>query len=106
MPPPKAIVCHLCNGKYFKRSWPIHLKQCEAKWKKTHTRCEYCGSAVSNHDWSDHRSHCKPSKKRKLSKHSMNMPLQVPKSVNQQIIPSITNSGKVTECEECEAENA
>eukprot|EP01084_Bolivina_argentea_P065326 119069_1 len=106
MPPPKAIVCHLCNGKYFKRSYPIHLKQCEAKWKKTHTRCEYCGSAVANHDWSDHRSHCKPTKRRKISKHSRNMPLQVPKSVNQQIIPTIANNAEVTKCEECEAENA
>eukprot|EP01083_Nonionella_stella_P144012 448744_1 len=106
MPPPKAIVCHLCNGKYFKRSYPIHLKQCEAKWKKTHTRCEYCGSAVSNHDWSDHRSHCKPTKRRKISKHSRDMPLQVPKSVNQQIIPTIANNAEVTKCEECEAENA
>eukprot|EP01083_Nonionella_stella_P202908 740821_1 len=105
MPPPKAIVCHLCNGKYFKRSFPIHLKQCEAKWKKTHSRCEHCGSAVANHDWSDHRAHCKRTG-RKISKKSHNIPLQVPKADHQQLIPTLNNKNKIIECEECETENA
>ena len=52
MPAPQAVLCHLCNGKYFKHSLPIHLKQCEKKWKQTHSRCEYCGSTVANSDWS------------------------------------------------------
>ena len=34
MPPPQAIVCDLCGGKYFKRSFPIHLKQCQEKFGK------------------------------------------------------------------------
>jgi len=105
MPPPKAIVCHLCNGKYFSRSWPIHLKACEAKWKKTHSRCEYCGVAVNNADWSDHRAHCKPSRKKKLSKQTLDAPLVVPQSVDSQQIPA-SKSNKVIECEECEAEDA
>jgi len=105
MPPPQAIVCHLCNGKYFKRSYPIHLKQCEEKWKKTHSRCEYCGSAVANHDWSDHRSHCKPKRSKKKTNHSKNIPLVVPRNTNLETIPAL-NDCKVTECEECETESA
>ena len=34
------------------------------------------------------------------------MPLQVPKNVNQQLIPTLKNAGKIIECEECETEQA
>jgi len=57
--PPRAIVCHICGGKYFKSSFPIHLKQCEKKWKKTHSECAKCGAMVGKADWSDHLRHCK-----------------------------------------------
>eukprot|EP00485_Elphidium_margaritaceum_P001781 CAMPEP_0202693552 /NCGR_PEP_ID=MMETSP1385-20130828/7630_1 /ASSEMBLY_ACC=CAM_ASM_000861 /TAXON_ID=933848 /ORGANISM="Elphidium margaritaceum" /LENGTH=589 /DNA_ID=CAMNT_0049349243 /DNA_START=48 /DNA_END=1817 /DNA_ORIENTATION=- len=106
MPPPQAIVCHICNGKYFKRSFPIHLKQCEEKWKKTHSRCEYCGTAVANHDWSDHRTHCKPTKKRKALKQANQAPLTVPKADHQQLIPTLSNKQSVVDCQECASDGA
>jgi len=59
MPPPMGIICHICGGKYFKASFPIHLKQCEKKWKQTHAECKKCGQMVATHDWSDHNRHCK-----------------------------------------------
>jgi len=105
MPAPQAIVCHLCNGKYFKRSWPIHLKQCEAKWKKTHSRCEYCGAAVAKDDWSDHRVHCKPDRKKKLAAYTRNMPLVCPKAVDNESLSALMSTA-VIECEECETEQA
>lgn len=105
MPPPQAIVCHLCNGKYFKRSWPIHLKQCEEKWKKTHSRCEYCGTAVAKDDWQDHRVHCKPDRKKKIALDTKNVPLEAPKAADNDSL-SAQMSTAVIECEECEAEQA
>ncbi|ETO27029.1 hypothetical protein RFI_10107 [Reticulomyxa filosa] len=77
MPSPSAIICHLCGGKrvfyflnalilttihkgkYFKHSFPIHLKQCEKKWEKTHFPCNKCGQTIANHAWATHMEHCR-----------------------------------------------
>lgn len=48
---PKAISCPLCNGKYFKKSFPIHYKQCELLYDKTHEKCPNCGRMVHKDDF-------------------------------------------------------
>ena len=59
MPRPKGIVCNLCNGEFFKNSYPIHRKKCEKKYVKVNTACDYCGRMVPNCDMNAHITPCK-----------------------------------------------
>ena len=112
MPPPSAITCHLCSKKFFKHSFPIHLKKCEEIWRKTHERCQFCGIAVSKFDWNDHRKHCnsktnknndKSNKLKKYSKLIKNKPLTPPKPFNDSIN---IGSNIIKDCDECETEKS
>ena len=59
MPRPKGIVCNLCNGEFFAKSYPIHRKKCEKKYIKCNSACEYCGRMVPNSDMNMHLGPCK-----------------------------------------------
>jgi B-box zinc finger len=58
MPPPKAIVCKICGGKFFKRSYPIHFKRCQEKFALQHSECSKCGRDIHNSDYSMHKASC------------------------------------------------
>jgi len=88
MPPPKAILCPICGGKYFKASLPIHMKKCKEMYDATHSQCEYCGMMVGNHDWQDHRTFCKPSKSMKKSKHELDAILSLPITNDAEFLPA------------------
>ena len=59
MPRPKGIVCNLCNGEFFKNSYPIHRKKCEKKYLQINTKCNFCGRMVHNNDMAVHEPPCK-----------------------------------------------
>ena len=59
MPRPKGIICNLCNGEFFKNSYPIHRKKCEKKYVACNKACEYCGRMVPNSDMNMHIGTCK-----------------------------------------------
>ena len=59
MPRPKGIVCNLCNGEFFKNSYPIHRKKCEKKYIECNIACEYCGRMVPKSDLNMHLGPCK-----------------------------------------------
>jgi len=59
MPAPQALLCDLCGQKFFKRSLPIHRKQCEKKVAAAFTECKKCLRKVSNDEYEKHASECK-----------------------------------------------
>jgi hypothetical protein len=59
MPRPQGIICNLCNGEFFKNSYPIHRKKCEKKYVACNTACEFCGRMVPNSDMNMHVGTCK-----------------------------------------------
>lgn len=75
---PKAINCPLCNGKYFKKSFPIHFEQCKELHKKTHQECRRCHREIHIDEIVMHQEHCFaqkapiPKKKKSTPKHISN----------------------------------
>ncbi|CAK9115448.1 150 kDa isoform (150 kDa dynein-associated polypeptide) (DAP-150) (DP-150) (p150-glued) [Durusdinium trenchii] len=59
MPPPQPLLCDLCGQKFFKRSLPIHRKQCEKKFAAAFSECKKCLRKVSNDEYEQHVSECK-----------------------------------------------
>ena len=59
MPRPKGIVCNLCNGEFFKNSYPIHRKKCEKKYLLINEKCNFCGRMVHKNDMATHEPPCK-----------------------------------------------
>ena len=57
MPPP-TIHCEVCGKQFFKRSYPIHLKQCKIKHAVSTTQCPNCRLLVSNDEYSKHVQEC------------------------------------------------
>ena len=49
----------MCNGEFFKNSYPIHRKKCEKKYVLVNSACEYCGRMVPNCDLNAHIGPCK-----------------------------------------------
>lgn len=68
MPPPQAILCDLCGQKFFKRSLPIHRKQCEKKYQAAFTECKKCLRKVSNDEYEKHFSECKVVRTQRVAK--------------------------------------
>ncbi|GBG25854.1 Zinc finger C2HC domain-containing protein 1C [Hondaea fermentalgiana] len=68
MPPPQAILCDLCGQKFFKRSLPIHRKQCEKKYAAAFTECKKCLRKVSNDEYEKHASECKVVRTQRVAK--------------------------------------
>lgn len=58
MPRPKGIVCNICGGEFFKRSFAIHQKQCKKKFESCHEKCEWCGHYIELGDMT-HKAACK-----------------------------------------------
>lgn len=59
MPPPRTILCEICNGKFFKSSLAIHKKQCAKKHIAATTNCPVCGLQISNDEYQSHVPACK-----------------------------------------------
>jgi hypothetical protein len=59
MPPPAAVVCELCGGKFSKHSLPIHQKACVVKRELSTSFCPVCDCLVSNDEYSAHVGECK-----------------------------------------------
>mmetsp|Transcript_14654 Transcript_14654/g.37084 ORF Transcript_14654/g.37084 Transcript_14654/m.37084 type:complete len:625 (+) Transcript_14654:182-2056(+) len=68
MPPPMAIPCDLCGQQFFKRSLPIHRKQCEKKYQQCFTECKKCLRKVSNDEIDKHQAECKVVRKKPMPK--------------------------------------
>mmetsp|Transcript_14057 Transcript_14057/g.30433 ORF Transcript_14057/g.30433 Transcript_14057/m.30433 type:complete len:446 (+) Transcript_14057:963-2300(+) len=64
MPAPLGISCDICGQKFFKRSLPIHRKQCEKKYQQCFTECKKCLRKVSNDEYEKHASECKVVRKK------------------------------------------
>ncbi|KAA6399735.1 MAG: hypothetical protein EZS28_004741 [Streblomastix strix] len=54
----KAIPCPYCGMMYFKRSLPIHIKQCEQKMRVIEIPCRYCDAGVRKCDMDKHLKSC------------------------------------------------
>lgn len=67
---PNAIHCPLCNGKYFKQSFPIHHAQCKKLFEKTHEECPCCKRSVHIDEMVQHTERCfdERAKKRAMKK--------------------------------------
>lgn len=59
MPPPQAIICEICGGKFSKHSLLIHQKQCAVKREASTSFCPVCDCLVSNDEYSSHVGECK-----------------------------------------------
>ncbi len=68
MGPPQAISCDICNQKFFKRSLPIHRKQCLKKYEQSFTECPKCLRKVSNDEFGKHKANCKVVRTQRVAK--------------------------------------
>lgn len=59
MPPPLAIICEICGGKFSKHSLVIHQKACVAKREASTSFCPVCDCLVSNDEYGSHVTECK-----------------------------------------------
>lgn len=59
MPPPQAVICEVCGGKFFKHSYAHHLKQCIKKKDASTVTCDYCGHSLTRDEWDAHVPSCK-----------------------------------------------
>ena len=57
MPPP-TIHCEVCGKQFFKRSYPIHLKQCKVKHAASTVQCPSCRLLISKDEYSKHVQAC------------------------------------------------
>ena len=64
---PSAINCPLCNGKYFKHSFPIHFEQCQVLPAQTHEKCKYCKREVHIDQIMEHKERCLQDKMKRRS---------------------------------------
>lgn len=59
MPPPSAVICEICGGKYSKHSLAIHQKACVKKREESTDFCPVCDQLVSNDEYGKHVEECK-----------------------------------------------
>jgi len=60
--PPRAVICELCGGKFFKHSLAIHQKSCREKVGVRCHDCPHCGTAVPLLDMDAHIMRCPEAK--------------------------------------------
>lgn len=68
MPPPQAVICEVCGGKFFKHSYAHHLKQCIKKKEAQTVMCDWCGHAISKDEYASHTPACKAAHKGRKAK--------------------------------------
>lgn len=54
----RAVACPICHEKFFPKSLPFHVKQCEKRRRQTIVPCPYCGKEVSQLDLPQHIGEC------------------------------------------------
>lgn len=58
MPPPRAIICETCGGKFLKSGYAQHIKKCAGNRALSHTKCPVCRLPISNDAYSAHVAEC------------------------------------------------
>lgn len=56
--PRKGIICNMCGGEFFERSFPIHQKACAAKQQHIRLECQHCHQEVPKLELEKHLSRC------------------------------------------------
>jgi len=59
MPPPIAVICEICGGKFSRHSLAIHQKACVVKREQSTDFCPVCDQLVSNDEYGKHVEECK-----------------------------------------------
>lgn len=56
--PRKGIICGMCGGEFFERSFPIHQKACAAKQQHIRLHCQHCNQEVPKLELEKHLARC------------------------------------------------